>query len=386
MGRFSLTRADPNAVDSAGNSALHEAVMGLEKYAVSFAVEFNRKSQASTIRSEPKFDLNIPNNLKGQMTPLHMACSIPSLAIIIELVSSPKIDLLALTSSLKLPNDLVPMNYLTSRKAAFNPTRKRLKIELWGPLSRTNGIHEPLRKRLTIRQNSQHLPRAAAFEKPNTEIHEELETSLAEKLRIYSNDIPLRMMLGRKVNPNLVLQRLSTLASTGSEGIGRVCIPSLSLAVRMPMSKTKKRGIEDLLLTVASTDQIFSDLEATSKRIAALSAKGTFSTLFETKTLSNLSKNLRKIELLLRALRNPQLNQYMATESLGACKTQTIKVLIQVENSLVSLISFSSATQINIIDSVRYQLALLESEFGLMFEPGFLKKSKQVRCSHCRLD
>ena len=252
MGTGLFTRADPNATDEAGNSPLHEAVSNLEKYAVSFAVEFNRKNYQSSNKSPIQIDVNIPNFMKSHMTPLHLACSIPSLAIIVELVSYPKIDLLALTSAMKLPSDLVPMNYLTSRKAVVSHTMRRLKNELLSPLSRYYAAQAPLKKRLTLRHNSKHLHREAAVEKPNMEYQDELETSLAAKIKIYSNEIPLKMMLGRKVNPNLALQRLSTLSSAGSEGIGRVVVPALSLAVRIPVARPKKRGIEDLLKTVAT--------------------------------------------------------------------------------------------------------------------------------------
>jgi hypothetical protein len=198
--------------------------------------------------------MNMPNLIKSHATPLHLACSIPSLAIIVELVGCPKVDLLALTSTLKLPSDLVPMNYLTSRKAVAGHTMKRLKLDLHAPISRIQNVQAPLRKRLTLRQHSKHLPRDPSVELPSTEYHEELETSLATKLKIYNNDIPLKMILGRKVNPGLALQRLSTLSSAGSEGIGRVSIPSLSLAVRIPMTRTKSRGVEDLLAIVAFGD------------------------------------------------------------------------------------------------------------------------------------
>ena len=134
---------------------------------------------------------------------------------------------------------------------------KRLKLELMAPVSHNQTVQAPLRKRLTLRQHSKQLPRESSVEIPNSEYQEELETSLAAKLRIYNNDIPLKMMLGRKVNPSLALERISTLSSAGSEGIGRVAIPSLSLAVRIPVAKTKKRGIEDLLALVAFDEPAF---------------------------------------------------------------------------------------------------------------------------------
>ena len=131
-------------------------------------------------------------------------------------------------------------------------------------------------------------------------------------------------------------------------------------------------------------NQLFCELEATSKRIAALSAKGTFSTLFETKTLSSLSSSLRKIQLLYRASNRPVLNLSINEESRADCRSLAVKVLVQVESSLISLIAFSSPTQINLIDSIRHQLSMLESVFGWPFEPDYLKKCQQVRSAHRR--
>ena len=133
-------------------------------------------------------------------------------------------------------------------------------------------------------------------------------------------------------------------------------------------------------------NQLFAELETTSKRIAALSAKGTFSSLFDSKTLSSLSKNLKKIQLLIEASRRPQMNQYVNEESRVTFRSRAVKVLVQVEHSLISLIAFSPPSQINIIDSVRYQLASLESTFCLTFEADYLKKCHQTRSSHRRLN
>ena len=63
-----------------------------------------------------QFDVNLQEHNMVGMTPIHLACSTPSLGIAIELLHTNILDFSMLDNCLMLPSQLIPKSYLSSRK------------------------------------------------------------------------------------------------------------------------------------------------------------------------------------------------------------------------------------------------------------------------------
>lgn len=108
-----LIRANPNIVNKLGATVLYECVRHLEKSAVAFMLRWNREQERSCLSL---FETNVPNSQEAMRTPLHLACSFPSLSLIAELIVDKRTRALVMDARLKLPSELVPENYLSSWK------------------------------------------------------------------------------------------------------------------------------------------------------------------------------------------------------------------------------------------------------------------------------
>ena len=80
------------------------------------------------------FEINKPNMQDAERTPLHLACTFPSLSLITELISDKRTNALVLNSRLKLPSELVPENYLSSWKIIYKFELSKFSLQLRSPL------------------------------------------------------------------------------------------------------------------------------------------------------------------------------------------------------------------------------------------------------------
>ena len=246
MGSFLFIRADPNAVNIFGRGPIHEAVINLDKKSIAFALGFNQRNLIDDKKKLVVLDINSLSKNYAQLTPLHLSCSIPSLALIILLTNCPNIDLLILSGDLKLAVDLIPKSYLTSRKVLMNLTIKRLKALIYSPLSKTgiSGVHAH-RKTFNLRMGSKCYPNIEdQFLNPtDRDTNEGMDISLTTKIKMYNNSKPLRSDISQKKS-TVMMSRTPSLKSTPSEGIGKIYIPMLNFEVRIPSSSRNKPTFE----------------------------------------------------------------------------------------------------------------------------------------------
>jgi len=134
-----LQRLDPNLRNDQGRTPLLEGILAYDKSAVSFASYFNHKVKNQKINL-PIFEVNCKDTGIYGRTPLQWACFLPSLALIVELSSFKNIDYLALDNNLELAIEIVPKNYLTSRKSIQNPTKKAIIKHFQNSFSRAFSI------------------------------------------------------------------------------------------------------------------------------------------------------------------------------------------------------------------------------------------------------
>lgn len=71
------------------------------------------------------FDLGLQDKTHG-MSALHMACSLPSLSIIIDLLKDKAVNCIALDSCLKIASEYIPLSHLTSKKNILVYERERV--------------------------------------------------------------------------------------------------------------------------------------------------------------------------------------------------------------------------------------------------------------------
>ncbi len=114
-----------------GATVLYDCIRFLEKSAVSFMMKWNREKERTCLSL---FETNTPNVIEGRKTPLHLACSFPSLSVITDLICDQRTNALVLDSRLKLPSELVPENYLSSWKIIHKFELSKFTAHLSTPL------------------------------------------------------------------------------------------------------------------------------------------------------------------------------------------------------------------------------------------------------------
>lgn len=119
---------DPNLTNMDGYRPLHIACLSQQKQAIKFAVQWNNKIEdmrkkvessngvRMSLRIPKEFNFNLETEKRGSETPLHMACTIPSLAMILDITSNRDSNPLVVDDCLRAPARCVPNTHLTSKK------------------------------------------------------------------------------------------------------------------------------------------------------------------------------------------------------------------------------------------------------------------------------
>ena len=113
---------------------LYDCVKHIEKNSVMTALQWNKDHQDDT--ENHKFNVNVPNNRENDWTPLHMACSFPSLSLIMDIIADKHLNPIVFEFCLKLPSQLVPLNYLSSKKVVIKREFDRFLLILNIPLNK----------------------------------------------------------------------------------------------------------------------------------------------------------------------------------------------------------------------------------------------------------
>lgn len=115
--------ADPNLKNHAGEAPLICAIQYCDRHAVNFICDWNLKAADS---ARPRFNLNQTDGTPEANTALHMACKIPSLSMISSLLACPEVDVLALNKRMQRASQLVPVQFMCSRKIIGKKERELL--------------------------------------------------------------------------------------------------------------------------------------------------------------------------------------------------------------------------------------------------------------------
>lgn len=250
-------------VNFEGKTPLQDAVVNFDKAAVSFAVTYNKK-QREAGNQEGLFDLNSAEKYGRGYSLLHLACSLPSLAIILELTNSEEVNQIALCHRLKLPCEVVPMNYLTSKKTIRHSIRTELvkhfreKPQSPSLIYKTTQVPikpdnsgSPLFKRITIGSKTMSSKHLSMLDKPRP-LHTEVAEGISAQ-KVLSLDVK-----ASKTDAS-IMQRKSFInfkdSLAGPVRVSEEKRPTLKhmkLLVRMPKQQAKKKeGTKELI------DEIF---------------------------------------------------------------------------------------------------------------------------------
>ena len=249
--------------------------MNFDKTAVNFCVEYNKRLSEAAI-DEGHFNLNVAEKTSGGNTLIHLACSLPSLSIILELCNSSEVQLLVLNSRLQLATQMVPLNYLTSKKAIQSATMKELiahfKKRSMSILVKayhqpkdkdTDSVRFPVFKKITLasRQGNGSSISNSFMERPRPVITETNEGSLAQK--ILSIDVK-----ASKTEISLLQRRsFGQLYKDSSPALHHIAdderrpsVKNMRLAVRMPRPPLKQEDSQntakDAFMKVALCDLV----------------------------------------------------------------------------------------------------------------------------------
>ena len=106
-----MSSFSPNIRNKKGRTPLHEAIRVGDKT----AAEFARRMSQESIADHP-VDINSQEADELGSTAMHLACRLPSLSIIQELLDSGAVDFRVLDNRLQLPSRCVAQSYLSSKK------------------------------------------------------------------------------------------------------------------------------------------------------------------------------------------------------------------------------------------------------------------------------
>lgn len=147
---------DPNLTNMDGYRPLHLACLSQQKQAIKFAVQWNNKIEdmrkkvelsngaRMSLRIPKEFNFNLETEKRGSETPLHMACSIPSLAMILDITSNRDSNPLVVDDYLKAPARCVPNTHLTSKKLIRGFERFKLDRHFRSPYYHSQPAFQPI--------------------------------------------------------------------------------------------------------------------------------------------------------------------------------------------------------------------------------------------------
>lgn len=233
--------------------------MNYDKSALSFAIGFNKKQIEAGV-FDGLFDLNVTEKYRQGDTLLHLACNLPSLAIILELCSSNEVDQLVTNNRLKFPFEVVPMNYLTSKKTILHSSL----LEISRHFKKKPQIHSIVYKgsQVPIRQETSSVPHFKRINFGNKTISSK-HLSMLEKPRQISTEVAEGTSAQKvlsldvkasKTDMSLLQKRSFINFKEPTSGLKkgpedrRQTLKNMKLMVRMPKSNhVKKEGAKELI-------------------------------------------------------------------------------------------------------------------------------------------
>ena len=117
---------NPNAMNKHGWTALHSAVMENNILIIIFCLYWNKDQDASFPKAW-KFNFSLPDNVGNNVA--HFACKRPVLNVMTCLIKSEPALFIKMNNHLKLPHDLIPPEFQTTKKLSIGQKKTLLAIK-----------------------------------------------------------------------------------------------------------------------------------------------------------------------------------------------------------------------------------------------------------------
>lgn len=348
-------------------------------------MEFNQKQLELGKDSSCLINLNKANNKSGGVTALHMACSIPSLAMITELLAAPGINLMVFENRLKLPYDVVPQSFLTSRKYMMGPTMRKLRLHFTQRGSLAGYSNKSL-KSIGYFQKSKGVSGLSFIRKNSNNVHEiSLNGSnkfTARKLDLSEGRTLAQPILSLSIKASrLGKEKLSKGLDSSSEDrpkinwrktedVKRKSILNMNFVVRMPKPKTQslsQNELDQALLKVVQIYQLAQRLLKLLSSCNSLRAKGLLASHFKSETSSHLFKVCSTLLIFSKSIKEKSLVfSNLALKTLKHLAEKCLEVVTGLKNHASS---GDSPLMAITFQRIKFLLLLSFGNIGLTFKP-----------------
>lgn len=200
--------------------------------------------------------------LNTENTALHFACQIPSLCLINELSKVTDLNPLVFNRQLKLPMDMVPQNYLTSRKRIMELSMRCLRDYFKNKTFASPIPTRVVKSRVTLSKQEAIKNFSFVTRRRGEEEHSALDTLASGRKVELSEGRPAQKILSLSIkSSNLKIQippkKIETshgsLSKATLDDLKRKTVRSMNLIVRMPKQvcfKNQRSKVDVFLLDV----------------------------------------------------------------------------------------------------------------------------------------